>query len=266
MATANAQLAVIEEAARAGGRVLSKYFRALDQLDIHSKGPSDFVSKADTEAETEIMAVLLKAYPDAAYHGEESDYQPGRSDLEWVVDPLDGTTNFLSGIPHFAISIALRELGETIVGMVYQPLTNECFAVVRGAGATLDGAPMRVSKRMKWEQLVLATGVPHHGSHHHQEFLAQLVAIRDRVAGIRRFGAAALDLAWVAAGRFDGYWEQGLQPWDVAAGTLMVEEAGGVITGLHPQDDPHSGRSVLAASAWTHEQLSLAFAEHLTHG
>ena len=259
MATADTQLAVIEAAARAGGQVLTTYFRSLDQLEVQSKGPADFVSQADIEAEAAIRAVLLGAYPNAAYRGEESDYQKGSSELEWVVDPLDGTTNFLCGIPHFAVSIALREAGQTIAGMVYQPLTDERFAAQRGAGATRNGEPMRVSSRAKWEQVVLSTGVPHRGSPYHERFMTQLVAVRDRVGGIRRFGSAALDLAWVAAGRFDGFWEQGLKPWDVAAGNLLVEEAGGVVTGLQPQDDPHTGKSVLAASAYMHKELALAF-------
>lgn len=259
-------MAVIEAAARAGGVVLTKYFRALDQLDVQSKGPADFVSQADIEAEAEIRAVLLAAYPDATYRGEETDDQQGTSALEWVVDPLDGTTNFLCGIPHFAVSIALREAGQTIAGMVYQPLTDERFAARRGAGATRNGAPIRVSSRASWEQVVLATGVPHRGSPHHEVFLAQLVAIRDRVGGVRRFGSAALDLAWVAAGRFDGFWEQGLKPWDVAAGNLLVEAAGGVVTGLQPQHDPHTGKSVLAASPWVHDQLARAFAGAVTPG
>lgn len=266
MATANAQLAVIEAAARAGGQVLTKYFRALDQLDVQFKGPADLVSQADIEAEATIKQVLLEAYPDAAYRGEESDYHKGTSALEWVVDPLDGTTNFLSGIPHFAVSIGLREAGQTIAGLVYQPLTNECFAARRGAGATLDGEPIRVSSRRRWEQVVVATGVPHRGSPHHETFAVQLAAIRDRVGGLRRFGSAALDLAWVAAGRFDGYWETGLQPWDVTAGNLLVAEAGGVVTGLRPHDDPHTGKSVLAASPWLHERLAIAFRGEVTLG
>ncbi|WP_052556857.1 inositol monophosphatase family protein [Enhygromyxa salina] len=259
-------LGVIEEAARAGGDVLVKYFHARDPLEVTSKGPADFVSRADLEAEAAIRAVLLGAYPDAAYRGEESEYHQGTSALEWVVDPLDGTTNFLSGIPHFAVSIALREAGRTVAGMVYQPLTGDRFAALRGAGASLNGAPIHVSARCRWEQVVLATGIPHRGSRHHEQFLLQLVAVRDRVGGLRRFGSAALDLAWVAAGRFDGFWEQGLSPWDVAAGNLLVEEAGGVVTGLRAQDDPHTGASVLAASPQMHEQLTLVFGGAITLG
>jgi myo-inositol-1(or 4)-monophosphatase len=256
-------LATLDQAARAGAAVLRDAFAALDRLDVRNKGPADFVSQADLDAEAAIRAVLTAALPDAAWRGEESEYVAGRSSAsaparEWVVDPLDGTTNFLAGIPHFAVSIALREAGETIAGVVYQPITDELFAAVRGAGATLDGAPMRVSTRTspatgtgaqpRWDRAVLTTGVPHRGSRFHHSFAAELAAVRERVAGIRRFGAAALDLAWVAAGRVDGFWERGLQPWDVAAGNLLVREAGGLVSGLDDDHDPDQGLSVVAAS------------------
>ncbi|PRQ02434.1 Inositol-1-monophosphatase [Enhygromyxa salina] len=248
----------METAARAGGRVLSEYFGALDQLEVETKGPADFVSVADREAEAAIRAVLLAELPEAAYLGEETEAAAGSSELEWVVDPLDGTTNFLCAVPHFAVSIALREAGRTIRGVVFQPLTDELFACARGAGATRNGAPIQVSSRERWEQVIVATGVPHRGSPHHERFAAQLAAIRDRVGGIRRFGSAALDLAWVAWGRFDGFWEQGLKPWDVAAGNLLVAEAGGVVSGLRPGDDPDSGASVIAGSPWAHKGLAPA--------
>ena len=251
-------LALLEHAARAGGSVLTSAYAALDRLEIRSKGPADFVSQADVEAEAAIHAILTSALPDAAWRGEESGYVAGRSGREWVVDPLDGTTNFLVGIPHFAVSIALREDGETIVGVIYQPMTDELFAAARGAGATRNGAPIHVSTRTDWSQSVLATGVPHCGSRFHASFAAELAAVRDRVAGIRRFGAAALDLAWVAAGRFDGFWERGLHAWDVAAGNLLVREAGGAVSGLDPSHDPDEGSSVVAGSAWFHAELAAA--------
>lgn len=249
------QLDILQRAARAGGDVLLAAFAALDSLHVRSKGPSDFVSEADLDAEAAIRSVLTAALPDAAWRGEESDYARGSSGREWVVDPLDGTTNFLSGIPHFAVSIALREAGETICGVVYQPITNEMFAAVRGAGATRNGAPMRVSSRDRWEQVVLATGIPHHGRGHVPTFLAELDAIAPRVGGVRRFGSAALDLAWVACGRFDGFWERGLSRWDVAAGNLLVREAGGVVTSIDPEHDFETGASVVAATPWLQPQL-----------
>jgi myo-inositol-1(or 4)-monophosphatase len=230
-------------------------FAALDSLHVRAKGPADFVSEADLDAEAAIRSVLTAALPDASWRGEESGYAEGSSGREWVVDPLDGTTNFLSGIPHFAVSIALREAGETVCGVVYQPITDEMFAAARGRGASRNGVPIHVSRRERWEQVVLGTGIPHRGSRYHLSFAAELETIRERVAGVRRFGAAALDLAWVACGRFDGFWERGLQPWDVAAGNLLVREAGGVVTGIDDEHDPDSGISVVAATRWLQPQL-----------
>ncbi|HLT40515.1 MAG TPA: inositol monophosphatase family protein [Enhygromyxa sp.] len=256
----NEALALIQRAARAGGQILVAAFAALDSLHIRAKGPADYVSEADLDAEAAIRSMLTAALPDVAWRGEESGYAeasgpPGTSAREWVVDPLDGTTNFLSGIPHFAVSIALREDGETVCGVVYQPLTDEMFAAARGAGATRNGVALRVSSRDRWEQVVLGTGVPHRGSRYHRSFAAELATVRERVAGIRRFGSAALDLAWVACGRYDGFWERGLHPWDVAAGNLLVREAGGVVTGIDEQHDPDTGISVTAATPWLHAEL-----------
>lgn len=248
-------LALVQRAARAGGDVLLAAFAALDSLHVRAKGPADFVSEADLEAEATIRSVLTAALPDAAWRGEESGYAEGSSGREWVVDPLDGTTNFLSGIPHFAVSIALRESGATVCGVVYQPVTDEMFAAARGRGATRNGVPIHVSRHDRWEQVVLGTGIPHRGSRNHLSFAAELASIRERVAGVRRFGAAALDLAWVACGRFDGFWERSLQPWDVAAGNLLVREAGGVVTGIDDDDDPDSGISVVAAAPWLQPEL-----------
>jgi myo-inositol-1(or 4)-monophosphatase len=249
-------LTIIQQAARAGGDVLVAAFAALDSLHVRAKGPADFVSEADLDAEAAIRSVLAAAIPDASWRGEESGYTEGSSSREWVVDPLDGTTNFLSGIPHFAVSIALRELGETVCGVVYQPITDEMFAAARGAGATRNGAPIHVSGRDRWEQVVLGTGIPHRGSRFHHSFAAELATIRERVGGVRRFGAAALDLAYVACGRFDGFWERGLHAWDVAAGNLLVREAGGVVTGIDAEHDPDAGISVIAATRWLHPQLA----------
>lgn len=251
-------LAILEAAARAGGRVLVDAFpstsRPVDSLNVRAKGPADYVSEADLGAESAIRAVLMAALPDAAWRGEESEYAEGSSAHEFVVDPLDGTTNFLCGIPHFAVSIALRQSNQTICGVVYQPLTDEMFAATAGAGATRNGEPIHVSARSRWEQVVIATGIPHRGSVHHLSFAAELAQIRERVAGVRRFGSAALDLAWVACGRFDGFWERGLKPWDVAAGNLLVREAGGVVTGLEREHDPDTGITVLAATPWLHSE------------
>lgn len=258
MPIADADLDVMEQAARAGGSVLSRYFAAREQLQVHAKGPADFVSRADIESEAAIQQVLMRARPDAGYLGEESDYQTGSSAFEWVVDPLDGTTNFLCGIPHFAVSIALRERGETIGGLVFQPCTGELFVAQRGGGATLDGQPLHGSPRRSWDSAVVAAGVPHRGRPHHEDFARQLAAIRDRVGGVRRFGVGSLDLAWTACGRFDAFWEQGIKPWDVAAGNLLVREAGGIVSGLLPDEDPDTGSGLIAAMPWLHAELAAA--------
>ncbi|NVB43362.1 inositol monophosphatase [Pseudenhygromyxa sp. WMMC2535] len=251
-------LRAMSAAADAGARVLVEAFAHLDSLAVESKSPANFVSAADRESELAIREVLAAARPEAAFRGEESGYSEGASALEWVVDPLDGTTNFLCGVPHFAVSIALREADETVAALILQPLTGERFTAARGHGAQRNGEPMRVSTRARWDQVVLATGVPHRDSPHHQSFAAELATIRDRVGGVRRFGAAALDLAWVAWGRFDGYWERGIHPWDVAAGNLLVREAGGVVTGLDPDQDPDTGRGLVAATPWLQPQLLAA--------
>ncbi len=256
-------LETLEAAARAGGRVLVDALGSA--LHVRAKGPADFVSEADLGSEHAIRSVLMAAYPDAAWRGEETGYSEGQaSAYEFVVDPLDGTTNFLSGIPHFSVSIALREHARTIAAVVYQPLTDEMFCARAGSGATRNGEPIRVSTRSRWDEVVLATGIPHRGSAHHHSFAAELAEIRDRVGGVRRFGSAALDLAWVACGRFDGFWERGLKPWDVAAGNLLVREAGGVVSGIEPEHDPDTGISVLAATAWLHAEWHPVFSRLLS--
>ena len=249
------ELELMEAAARAGGRVLVDAFGARSSLEVSSKGPGDLVTEADLAAEQVIREVLEAADPEAAWCGEELGTRAGSSTREWVVDPLDGTTNFVCGIPHFCVSIALREAGETICAALLQPLTDELFTAAAGAGAWLDGELIHVSSRERWQRIVLATGIPHRGSDHHDSFVAELALVRDRVGGLRRFGAAAMDLAWVACGRFDGFWERGLHPWDVAAGNLLVREAGGLVTGLEREHDPDTGQSLLAASPWLHAQL-----------
>ncbi|EDM79727.1 Archaeal fructose-1,6-bisphosphatase and related enzyme of inositol monophosphatase family protein [Plesiocystis pacifica SIR-1] len=253
-------LSLMHEAALAGSAVLLDAFAALERLEVQSKRPADLVSEADLGAEAAIRAVLEAARPELAFLGEESGYQAGRAGesggLEWVVDPLDGTTNFLCGIPHFAVSIALREAGgPTLAGLVYQPLTRQAFAAIRGQGATLDGEPIRVSPRRSWERAVVATGIPHRGRPHQEAFTAELAAVGPKVGGVRRFGSAALDLAWVAWGRYDGFWERGIQTWDVAAGNLLVREAGGVLTGIDDGQDPETGEGLIAATPWFHPEL-----------
>lgn len=241
---------VMEGAARKAARSLIHDFGEVEQLQVSRKGPADFVSEADRRAEEILRRELGKARPEFSMLLEESGaIGDPNSENRWIVDPLDGTTNFLHGIPHFAISIAHEENGELVAGMIYEPLRDEMFWAVRGGGAFLNNRRLRVSARRDLGDAVLATGIPFGNRPGKSEMLAVLVPVMARTAGLRRFGAASLDLAYVSAGRFDAFWEFGLAPWDVAAGILLVREAGGfvsdIITG---SGDPLNGDSILAAN------------------
>lgn len=232
MALQSANITVMAAAARKAGRLLARDFGEVEHLQISRKGPADFVSIADTKAEKTLVQELKRARPAYAFLLEESGDIPGEgdSDFRWIIDPLDGTTNFLHGLPHFAISIALTQGDQIIAAVVYQPLTDELFWAERGRGAYLNSQRLRVSGRRDLNQSVIATGIPFHGRGDHAMFLKEMTEVMPAVAGIRRFGAASLDLAYVAAGRFDGFWESNLAPWDIAAGILLVQEAGGSVT------------------------------------
>lgn len=231
-------------------------FGEVEQLQVSLKGTSDFVSSADLKAEKILRAELTKARPDFGLVLEEAGEIAGKDrSHRWLIDPLDGTTNFLHGIPHFAISIALERDGEIVAGVIYQPLTDEMYHAEKGAGAFVNERRLRVSARRRLEDAVLATGIPHRGRGDHPAFLRQLAAVMAATAGVRRFGSAALDLAYVAAGRCDGFWETALQPWDVAAGILMVREAGGYVSEIGGGHGMlHSG-DILAANDHLHLQL-----------
>jgi len=240
---------VMDGAARKAARSLIHDFGEVEQLQVSRKGPADFVSEADRRAEEILRRELGKARPDFSMLLEESGVL-GDPDSEnrWIVDPLDGTTNFLHGIPHFAISIAHEENGDLVAGMVYEPLRDELFWAVRGGGAYLNNRRLRVSARHDMGDALLATGIPFANRPGSKEMLAALVPVMARTAGLRRFGAAALDLAYVAAGRYDAFWELGLAPWDVAAGILLVREAGGFVSEIGGGGDPLNGDSILAAN------------------
>ncbi len=231
-------------AAEKAAKGLVRDFGELEQLQVSVKGVSDFVSQADLKAEQVIRAELSKARPGFGMLLEEGGEIEGDGQHRWIVDPLDGTTNFLHGIPHFATSIALEKDGEIIAGLIYNPVTNEMFTAEKGGGSYFSGRRMRVSSRRKLDESVIATGIPHKGRGNHADYLPQIERIMAQTAGVRRFGSAALDLAWVAAGRYDGFWEWGLKPWDVAAGVLMVKEAGGYISGIEGKDPIASGDMV----------------------
>jgi myo-inositol-1(or 4)-monophosphatase len=229
---------------------LVKDFREVENLQVSTKGPGDFVSKADREAERLIKEDLMGARPTYGWLGEETGGEDGADPTRrWIVDPLDGTTNFLHGMPHWAISIALEHKGEIVSAVVYDPAKDEMFWAEKGAGAWLnDNRRLRVSGRRSMAEAVFATGVPFGAKKTLPAMLADLARLMPACAGVRRWGAASLDLAYVAAGRFDGYWERELQPWDIAAGLLLVKEAGGLVGPVREGDDILGRGAVLCAN------------------
>ncbi len=234
MAALSPLLNVMISASRKAARGLARDFGEVENLQVSVKGPSDFVSTADKKAERTLQQELAKARPRFGFLMEEGGEIVGEdTSHRWIIDPLDGTTNFLHGIPQFAISIALERDGQIIAGVVHNPITDELYFAERGQGAFLI-APyterrLRVSARAQLDAAVVATGIPHRGRGDHPRFLGQLERVMGAVAGVRRMGAASLDLAYVAAGRCEAYWEEALSPWDLAAGVLLVQEAGGVV-------------------------------------
>src|SRR3954463_7485351 len=223
MAVRSATINVMTAAALKASRGLKRDFGEVEQLQVSMKGPADFVSNADLKAEKLLRAELSKGRPGYGFLMEESGASAGSdSRHRWIVDPLDGTTNFLHGIPHFAISIALERDGEIVAAVVYDPTRDEMFWAEKGIGAYLNDRRLRVSGRRRLGEALIATGIPFRERGNHPNYLAGLAAIMVETSGVRRFGSAALDLAYVAAGRYDGFWEVGLQPWDIAAGLLLV--------------------------------------------
>ncbi|THD77548.1 MAG: inositol monophosphatase [Phenylobacterium sp.] len=246
----------MSDAARKAARGLNRDFGELAELQVAKKAPADFVSAADLKAEQTLFEQLSKARPGYSFHGEERGLIEGTDKTHtWIVDPLDGTTNFLHAIPHFAINIALQRDGAVVAAVTFNPVTNDLFWAEKGKGAYVNDKRMRVAARTRMDEAVLATGIPFLGHGQHARFLKELHQVSQRVAGVRRFGAAALDLAWVAAGRYDGYWERDLSAWDLAAGLLLVTEAGGKITDADGGDDVLASGSVCAANSEIHPQL-----------
>ena len=246
----SANLNVMIMAARKAGRSLSKDFREVENLQVSSKGAGDFVSRADIAAEAIIRDTLMDARPNYGWLGEESEPVDGKDPTRrWIVDPLDGTTNFLHGMPHWAVSIALEHKGEIVSAVVYDPSKDEMFVAEKGQGAWLNESRLRVSARSRMTESVFGTGIRGGEMGKLAETLQDLARLTPACAGIRRWGAAALDLAFVAAGRFDGYWERGINLWDIAAGVLLVREAGGLVEALDPAADPLRTQSLIAANA-----------------
>ncbi|WP_066780415.1 inositol monophosphatase family protein [Sphingomonas sp. CCH5-D11] len=252
---------IIERAARKAAPRLRRDFNEVQHLQVSRKGPADFVSMADQRAEQTLYEELSKARPDWGFVMEERGEIAGDpSKPRFIIDPLDGTTNFLHGIPHFAISIAVEEplpsgKREVTTGLVYQPLTDESFWAEKGRGAWLQDQRLRVSSRRELTESVIATGIPFMGHGDFAEWTRIFGSIAPQVAGIRRLGSAALDLAWVAAGRFDGYWESKLKIWDAAAGMLLVKEAGGFVTDFRGGDRSIERSEFLAANDGLHSKL-----------
>ncbi|HEX7791252.1 MAG TPA: inositol monophosphatase family protein [Afipia sp.] len=233
----SALINVMVKAARRVGRSLSRDLGEIENLQVSLKGPANFVSLADKRAEQMLYDDLTKARPGYGFLGEEGGTREGTDKSNtWIVDPLDGTTNFLHGIPQFAISIGLQREGTIIAGVIYNPATDELYMAERGKGAFLNDQRLRVAARKQLNECVVACGLPHIGRGDHELSRREMSEMQQRVAGLRRFGAASLDLAFVAAGRLDGYWERNLQPWDIAAGLIMVREAGGVVSGIDGED------------------------------
>ena len=252
----SALITVMDKAARKAAPRLRRDFNEVDALQVSRKGPADFVSNADRAAEKTIRDILSHARPDWGLLMEEEGTTEGNdSEHRWIVDPLDGTTNFLHGIPHFAISIAAEERGEIVAGLVYQPLTDESFWAEKGKGAWLQDRRLRVSARKDMADSVIATGIPFAGHGDPAAFEKIMGAVIPEVAGVRRFGSAALDLAWVAAGRYDGYWESDLQPWDVAAGILLVREAGGFVSDFRGGERSVERGEIVAGNDRIHNKL-----------
>jgi myo-inositol-1(or 4)-monophosphatase len=231
MPQASPVMNVMIAAARKTARALTRDYGEVENLQVSRKGPSDFVSSADLKAEKTLFEELSKARPGYGFVMEERGAVEGTDKTNrWLVDPLDGTSNFLHGIPHWAISIALEREGVLIAGVIYNPVRDELFWGEKGVGAYLNDKRLRVAARSDMRDALIATGTPFHGKPGHEVFLKEVELVISKSAGIRRWGAAALDLAYVAAGRFDGYWERGLNVWDIAAGAVLVREAGGVVT------------------------------------
>lgn len=263
MSAISGLIRVMERAARKAGQRLRRDFGEIEHLQVSRKGPSDFVSKADRAAERTLYDELLAARPDWGFELEEGGTIEGAEGKpRWVIDPLDGTTNFLHGIPHFAISIAVQEpkldgsgWGEVTAGLIYQPVTDDSYWAEKSRGAWLQDRRLRVSARRHLDESLIATGVPFQGHGDFNEWTRILAAVGPQVAGIRRFGAASLDLAWVASGRYEGYWESNLKPWDSAAGCLLVREAGGFVTDFRGRSNPICDTQIIAGNDAIHSRM-----------
>lgn len=259
-------LTIAVKAARRAGRIINQASQNLDVLTVSKKSHSDYVSEVDGAAEEAIIKVLLTTYPDHAILAEEGGIRGDskKSDYQWIIDPLDGTTNFLHGFPKYSVSIAMKYKGVLTHAVVYDPNNNELFTASRGSGAYLNDHRIRVSKRVRFEDCLIGTGLPFRDLTHMDAYFAMLKDIVPRTAGIRRPGSAALDLAYVAAGRYDGFWEIGLAPWDMAAGSLLITEAGGLVSDLQGNQTYLESGQIVAGNPKVFASLLQVIAPHLT--
>ena len=256
MAYTSPVMNVMIAAARKAARPLSRDFNELENLQISQKGPGDFVTHADKRTEQILIEELSKARPGYGFLGEEGGAVEGKDKSHrFIIDPIDGTSNFMHGIPHFAISIALEREGQLVAGLVYNPISEDMFTAEKGSGGFLNGKRLRVATRKEMAPALFATGLPFLGRPGHARAMAEAGAVMAVTSGIRRFGAAALDLAWTAAGRIDGFWERGINLWDTAAGIVLVREAGGIVSDFQGRTDGLKGDDVVCANENLHPQL-----------
>lgn len=241
-------LNIAVRAARTAGNIIARNFESRDNLEIESKGNNDFVTKVDKEAEQAIIAKIQQSYPEHTFVGEESGLTEGNEDFKWIIDPLDGTTNFVMGVPHFCVSIALQYKGKLDQAVIFDPLRGELFTASRGNGAQLNGFRIRVGQSKELSNTLLATAFPFKNKELAAESIEKFSKIFNEAGDIRRSGSAALDMAYVAAGRYDGYWEQGIKPWDIAAGELLVREAGGLVCDFGGGHEHFKNQKVVAAN------------------
>jgi myo-inositol-1(or 4)-monophosphatase len=259
-------LTVALNAARKAGEILVQSFERVDRIEVEEKGRNDYVSNVDRKVENELFYHLKKAYPEHRFIGEESgSFGPEDAEYEWIIDPLDGTTNFIHGIPHFAISIACKHNKQLQHAIVLDPIKREEFTASKGRGATLNGRRIRVTPRVGLDGALIGTGIPFNGFslEHIDEFTSCMKEIASLTAGIRRPGSAALDLAYVAAGRFDGFWEMNLKPWDIAGGMLLVKEAGGMMSDFRGGNDMLTSGNIVCAAPKVFKPLLQVVGKHM---
>ncbi|HTE14587.1 MAG TPA: inositol monophosphatase family protein [Burkholderiales bacterium] len=259
-------LNIAVKAARRAGAVINRASRNLDVLAVREKAANDYVSEVDKEAEQTIIRTLLEAYPKHSILAEESGATntESKSEYQWIIDPLDGTTNFIHGFPQYAVSIALSHRGVITQAVVYDPCNNDLFTATRGVGAYLNDARIRVAKRLQLKTALVGTGFPFKEHKHIDAYLAMLRDIMQNSSGVRRAGSAALDLAYLAAGRLDAFWEIGLAPWDIAAGSLLITEAGGTVTDLQGNDQYLKSGNIVGGNIKLLDELLKRLAPHLT--